>query len=83
MNSHYNTNEALIFWIQTNKEAIHFIDGIITAYDGVANVRRDYTIKEGKTYFKVFVADGMDDEFFSIIERCKKYVPITDIVQAQ
>ncbi|MCD5417035.1 hypothetical protein LR021_01485 [Candidatus Bipolaricaulota bacterium] len=83
MNPCYNTKEASIFWIQTSEEAIHFIDGIITAYDGVANVRRDYIIKEGKLYFKVFVADGMHDEFFSIIERCKKYVPITDIVIAQ
>lgn len=80
MNSRYNTEEAAIFWLQTSEAAIHFIDGIITAYDGVANLRRDYIIKEGKIYFKVFVADGMQDEFFSIIERCKQYVPITDIL---
>jgi hypothetical protein len=82
MDSHYNTKEALIFWIQTDEASIHLIDGIISAYDGVANLRRDYTIKDGKIYFKVFVADGMHDEFLSIIERCKKYLLITDVVQS-
>jgi hypothetical protein len=65
--------DALVYWIATTEPEIHFIDAILSAYDGLANVRREYRLREGQTEYKVFVAPGMEHEFLDVMERlCAK-----------
>jgi len=46
--------DATVFWVNTHESEVHFIDAILSAYDGMANVRRDYRVRNGKAYFKVY-----------------------------
>ncbi len=71
--------EASVYWIETTEEEIHFIDAIISAYDGLANVRRDYRIKDGKTYFKVYVGPGLEGEFEELLLELRKKAKIGDV----
>ena len=64
-------SDAIVYWLGTTESEIHFIDAIISAYDGVANVRREYRLKDGRSEYKVYVGPGMESEFLEIIERLK------------
>lgn len=63
--------DASVYWVETTQEEVHFIDAIVSAYDGLANVRRDYRLHEGAIQFKVYVAPGMEAEFETLIERLR------------
>jgi len=65
-------SDAPVYWIETAEEEIHFIDAIVSAYDGLATVRREFKIDEGATLFKVYVAVGMEDEFIQLLDRLRK-----------
>ncbi len=71
--------DASVYWVETSEEEIHFIDAIISAYDGLANVRRDYRIRDGKTYFKVYVGPGLESEFEELVARLRKKAKIGDV----
>jgi hypothetical protein len=69
---------AIVYWIEADEDEIHFIDGVVSAYDGMANVRRDYILRDGRQYFKVFVSPGMEDEFLELLTRLKACAAIRD-----
>jgi predicted transcriptional regulator len=63
--------DAVIYWLGTREEEIHFIDAVISAYDGLANVRREFKIEGGETLYRVYVAPGMEDEFLALVARLR------------
>jgi len=69
---------ALVYWLSAAEEEVHFIDAIISAYDGVANVRREYRLQDGRMYFKTYVSPGMEDEFLVILHRLQQVGRIHD-----
>jgi len=69
-------SEATVYWVNTTEMEIHFIDAILSAYDGLANVRRDYRLHDGKVFFKIYVAPGMEDEFEDVMERLRQQAEI-------
>lgn len=73
--------DASVFWIETNEREVHFIDAIASAYDGLANVRRDYHLQDGRIYFKVYVACGMEDEFLSLLEDLRRAAAIGQVLR--
>lgn len=75
--------DASVYWLNTTEKEIHFIDAIVSAYDGLANVRRDYRLKDGKIYFKIYVAPGMEDEFLAIIDRLRGVATIGEIIAGE
>ncbi len=74
-----SAQDASVYWIETSEDEIHFIDAIISAYDGLANVRREYRIKDGKTYFKVYVGPGLEEEFEELLDQLRKQAAIGDV----
>ena len=50
---------------------MHFIDASISAYDGMAAVRRDFRVLNGRTMYKVYVSPGMEDEFLEVMARLR------------
>ena len=72
--------DAVVYWLQTDEEEIHFIDAIITAYDGLANVRRDYRLQDGRLYFKIYVGPGMEEEFLALMDRLRGVANIGELV---
>ena len=73
--------DATVYWIETTEDEIHFIDAVVSAYDGVANVRRDYRVRNGRMCFKVYVGPGLEDEFESLIARLRRRAKIGDVVK--
>jgi len=65
-----------VYWLATSENEVHFIDAVISAYDGVATVRREYKVEDGETFYRVFVAAGMEAEFLEILERLKSKADI-------
>lgn len=70
------TLEATVYWVNTTESEIHFIDAILSAYDGLANVRRDYRLFDGKVFFKIYVAPRMEDEFEAVMDRLQRVAKI-------
>ena len=75
--------DASVYWLNTTEEEIHFIDAIIGAYDGLANVRRDWRLQDGKVYFKVYVAPGMEDDFLELMERLRRVATIGGSIEGE
>ncbi|HUT86607.1 MAG TPA: hypothetical protein VMX15_00785 [Candidatus Heimdallarchaeota archaeon] len=75
--------DASVYWLNAKEEEIHFIDAVISAYDGLANIRRDYRLQDGSIYFKVYVAPGMEDEFLQLMERLRRAATIGDIIAGE
>jgi len=76
-------NDALVYWVVTSEEEIHYIDAIISAYDGLASVRRDFRLKDGEAQYKIYVSPGMEDEFLEVMERLKKTANIERLIRGE
>jgi len=74
---------ASVYWLNTTEEEIHFLDAVIGAYDGLANVRRDWRLQDGKIFFKVYVAFGMEDDFLELLERLRRVATIGEVIQGE
>jgi hypothetical protein len=75
------TSDAVVFWLGTSEDEIHFIDAVISAYDGLAALRRDFRIINGRAMYKVFVSPGMEDEFLEIVARLRSVAAISDLIR--
>jgi hypothetical protein len=74
-------SDALVYWLATSEEEIHFIDAVISAYDGMASVRRDFRMIQGRPMYKIFVSPGMEEEFLSVMTRLREKASIDDLVR--
>ena len=74
-------NDALVYWLATSEEEIHYIDAIISAYDGMAAVRRDFEIFNGQAMYKIYVSPGMEDEFLEVMDRLREKASLGDLIR--
>lgn len=75
--------DAIVYWIGTIEEEIHYLDGIVSAYDGLASVRREYRLQDGETQYKVYVSPGMEDEFLELVARLRETAKIGTLVREE
>jgi hypothetical protein len=75
--------EALVYWVGTSEEEIHFIDSILSAYDGVACVRREFKLEDGDSLYKVYVTAGMEKEFLDVMKRLRGRAAIRSIKKGE
>lgn len=73
--------DALVYWIGTTEEEIHYLDAITSAYDGLASVRREYRLRDGEVQYKVYVSPGMEDEFLELMERLRATAKIGTLIR--
>jgi len=73
--------DALVYWIGTTEEEIHYLDAIISAYDGLASVRREYRLRDGEAQYKVYGSPGMEDEFLELMERLRTTAKIGTLIR--
>jgi hypothetical protein len=76
-------DDALVYWVTTTEDEIHFIDAIISAYDGLASVRRDFRLKDGEAQYKIYVSAGMEDEFLEVMERLQQKAKIDRLIRGE
>ena len=75
--------DAVVYWVVTSEEEIHYIDAIISAYDGLASVRRDFRLKDGEAQYKIYVSPGMEDEFLEGMERMQAMAKIERLIPGE
>lgn len=75
--------EALVYWVGTSEEEIHFIDSILSAYDGVACVRREFKLEDGQALYKVYVTAGMEREFLDVMGRLRMRADIRSVTRGE
>jgi hypothetical protein len=75
--------EALVYWVGTSEEEIHFIDSILSAYDGIACVRREFKLEDGQALYKVYVTAGMEREFLDVMGRLRMRADIRSVTRGE
>jgi hypothetical protein len=73
--------DASVYWVATREAEVHYLDAIISAYDGLANVRREFRLQDGKAYYKVYVGPGMEEEFHEILAALRHEGAVEDAVR--
>jgi hypothetical protein len=74
---------TVVYWIGTSEEEIHFIDSIVSAYDGLASVRRDFKLEDGRALYKIYVSAGMEEEFAELMERLRTRARIDVVLRGE
>jgi hypothetical protein len=72
---------AVPYWIATTEDEVHFVDAILSAHDGLATVRREFKLQDGSAMYKVYVAEGMEDEFLEVMDRLKAHAEIGAVLR--
>ncbi len=75
--------DALVYWIGTSEEEIHYIDAILSAFDGIACVRREFKLENGDSLYKMYVTAGMEKEFLDVMERLRGRADIRSVTKGQ
>ncbi|GEM_PF-1679480 len=57
--------------IELDEHDLHFVDTIIMGYDGLAHLRRDYRLIEGRTFFELIVPEGFLEEVKQLLEELR------------
>lgn len=71
--------EARVLWVETTDAGLHFLDAVLMATDGLANVRREYREEVGRKLYKVFVAPQAEEEVMRLLRRAGEFVPIGEV----
>ncbi len=75
--------DALVYWVGTSEDEIHFIDAILSAYDGIACVRREFRLADGDSLYKIYVTAGMEREFLAVMERLRARANIRSVTKGE
>lgn len=71
--------DAVTMWVEMEAEAVHFLDAVFSAFDGIANVRREYREQGAKKLFKIYVAPGCILEAERLVRSAGRFVPIGEV----
>ncbi|MCR4404111.1 MAG: DUF4911 domain-containing protein [Candidatus Acetothermia bacterium] len=65
--------------VELDEGEIHFLAAILEGYDGIATLTRDYQLLEGKTYFKLLVPAGFEQEVEQLLRELRGYAAIGEV----
>ncbi|MBC7099185.1 hypothetical protein H5T52_08730 [Candidatus Bipolaricaulota bacterium] len=71
--------DAAVIWVEATDKALHFIDGVLMATDGLANVRREYRVEGGRKLYKLYASPQGVEEVLALLSRAARYVPIGEV----
>lgn len=71
--------DAVAVWVETDAEAVHFLDAAFSGLNGVANVRREYREDGARKLFKVYVAPGCVDDALRALRHAARFVTIGEV----
>ena len=78
-NSSEAPEETVNLFVEMKEKDLHFLEMILTAYDGIAHLRRDWIVREGRRFFKILVPPDFVDEVRRVLEDMRKYIEIGEI----
>lgn len=73
--------DALVYWIGTSEDEIHYIDAVLSGFDGVACVRREFKLENGDSLYKIYVTAGMEAEFLDVMARLRERADIRSLAK--
>lgn len=73
--------DTIQLFVELDSKDLHLVATIIQSYDGIANVRRDYRVHNGKTFFKILVPPDFLDETKRVLESLKAYIHIGEMYE--
>jgi hypothetical protein len=65
--------------VELEERDVHFVDTIIRGYDGIADLRRDYRLIEGRTFFILLVPPGFRREVEQLLNELREYASIGEV----
>ncbi|MFQ5796045.1 MAG: hypothetical protein ACE5JP_13495 [Candidatus Bipolaricaulia bacterium] len=71
--------DTVDLYVEIDEGNLHFLDTIVSGYDGIANVRRDYRLHHGRTYFRILVSPDFIAEINQVLEQVQDYIEIGEI----
>lgn len=71
--------ETIALYVELPEREIHLFDMIISGYDGIAMVRRDWICHQGRRYCKLLVPPGFLAETREVIEVARAHLAIGEI----
>jgi len=71
--------DTIQLFVELSSKDVHLIATIMQSYDGIANVRREYRVHNGKTFFKILVPPDFLEETKGVLESLKAYIHIGEM----
>lgn len=71
--------DTIQLFVELDSKDVHLVATIVHSYDGIANVRRDYRVHNGKTFFKILVPPDFLEETKEVLESLKPYMHIGEV----
>lgn len=73
--------DTIKLFVELDSKEVHLLATIMQSYDGIANVRRDYRVHNGKTFFKILVPPDFLEETKHVLESLKPYMHIGEMYE--
>ncbi|MFW6111560.1 MAG: hypothetical protein ACOC7Z_00920 [Candidatus Bipolaricaulota bacterium] len=66
--------DSIELYVELEEEDLHFLDAVVEGYDGIANVRREYRVRDGGKEFRILTSPGYLDSTVSIIRDLRRFI---------
>jgi len=67
--------------VELEERDVHFVSTIVRGYDGIADLRRDYRLIEGRTFFKLLVPPSFRREVEGLLDELREYASIGEVYE--
>lgn len=71
--------DPYLLWVEAEEASVYFIEAVLLWIDNIANVRREYRVEGGRTWFKMYVTKGGLEEVLDILRELKRFVYIGSV----
>jgi hypothetical protein len=71
--------DTVNLFVEMSEKDVHFLEMILKAYDGIAHLRRDWFVREGRRFFKILVPPDFVEEVKRLLAHMRKYIEIGEI----
>jgi len=71
--------DTIALYVELPEREIHLLDVIISTYDGIAHVRRDWICHQGRRFCKVLVPPGFLGETQEVLAAARDHLAIGEI----
>lgn len=66
--------DSVELYVELEEEDLHFLDAVVEGYDGIANVRREYRVRDGEKEFRILTSPGYLDFAVGIIRDLRRFI---------
>jgi len=71
--------DTVELYVEMAERDIYFLETIIEAYDGIAQVRRDWHMADGQRYVKILVSPDFWDDVHRVLGNAARHIPIGEV----